>query len=199
MPAPGSTAPRSPSTGTSGRPPAHAGTPTSTWWSPSTQRGTKAIVIKFDKETCRPCPVRDQCTRSKTGGRTLSLQPREAQEVLDHARLQQGDEQWRAKYGTRAGIEGTIHQAVAVTRKRRARYLGLQKIHLEHVLSARAQPHTPRCLVERPPARPHPRQPPCPTRQRRTPRRGRRHGFTARGWSSSSSGWRRCPRRRRWR
>ncbi|WP_353963059.1 hypothetical protein [Streptomyces sp. NBC_00893] len=27
------------------------------------------------------------------------------QEVLDHARLQQGDEQWRAKYGTRAGIE----------------------------------------------------------------------------------------------
>ncbi|MET8747499.1 transposase [Streptomyces sp. NPDC004728] len=33
------------------------------------------MVIKFDKETCRPCPVRDQCTRSKTGGRTLSLSP----------------------------------------------------------------------------------------------------------------------------
>ncbi|MDQ0681852.1 hypothetical protein QFZ56_000815 [Streptomyces achromogenes] len=87
---------------------------TSNWWSPVTLRGTKAIVIKFDKETCRPCPVRD----------------------LDHARLQQGDEQWRAKYGTRAGIEGTIHQAVAVTGMRRARYLGLHKTHLEHVLSA---------------------------------------------------------------
>ncbi|WSQ13254.1 transposase [Streptomyces sp. NBC_01231] len=86
--------------------------------------------------TCRPCPVRDQCTRSKTGGRTLSLQPREVQEVLDHARLEQGDEQWRAKYATRAGIEGTIHQAVAVTGMRRARYLGLQKTHLEHVFSA---------------------------------------------------------------
>jgi hypothetical protein len=109
---------------------------TSTWWSPATLRGTRAIVIKFDKETCRPCPVRDQCTRSKTGGRTLSLQPRELQEVLDHARLQQSDEEWRAKYGTRAGIEGTIHQAVAVTGMRRARYLGLQKTHLEHVLSA---------------------------------------------------------------
>ncbi|WP_327343734.1 transposase [Streptomyces europaeiscabiei] len=83
-----------------------------------------------------PCPVRDQCTRSRTGGRTLSLQPREVQEVLDHARLEQGDEQWRAKYATRAGIEGTIHQAVAVTGIRRARYLGLQKTHLEHVLSA---------------------------------------------------------------
>ncbi|MGW7285210.1 transposase [Streptomyces sp. NPDC054847] len=54
----------------------------------------------------------------------------------DHARLQQGDEQWRAKYGTRAGIEGTIHQAVAITGIRRARYLGLQKTHLEHVFSA---------------------------------------------------------------
>ncbi|MEL3947152.1 transposase [Streptomyces sp. LNU-CPARS28] len=70
------------------------------------------------------------------GGRTLSLQPRELQEVLDHARLQQDDEQWRARYGTRAGIEGAIHQAVAVTGMRRARYLGLQKTHLEHVFSA---------------------------------------------------------------
>ncbi|MFJ6592975.1 transposase [Streptomyces violaceusniger] len=64
------------------------------------------------------------------------MQPRKLQEVLDHARLQQGDEQWRTKYRTRAGIEGSIHQAVAVTGMRRARYLGLQKTHLEHVLSA---------------------------------------------------------------
>ncbi|WP_210408423.1 transposase, partial [Allokutzneria sp. NRRL B-24872] len=55
------------------------------------------------------------------------VQPRKLQEVLDHARLQQGDEQWRTKYRTRAGIEGSIHQAVAVTGMRRARYLGLQK------------------------------------------------------------------------
>nr|WP_171110877.1 transposase [Streptomyces sp. N502] len=133
-----------------------------TWWSPTT---LKAIVIKFDKETCRPCPVRDPCTRSKTSGRTLSLQPRELQEVLDHARLQQGDELWRAKYGTRAGIEGTIRQAVAVTGMRRARYLGLQKTPSGARLLRRcAQPHSSRCLVERPPARPHPRQPPCPPR-----------------------------------
>lgn len=46
------------------------------------------------------------------------------------------DEQWRAKYRTRAGIEGTIHQAVAVTGMRRARDRGLQKTHLEHVFSA---------------------------------------------------------------
>ncbi|MFI6724172.1 transposase [Streptomyces atratus] len=44
-------------------------------------------------------------------------------------------EQWRTKYGTR-GIEGTIHQAVAVTGMRRARYRGLPKTHLEHAFSA---------------------------------------------------------------
>ncbi|MFE7332377.1 transposase [Streptomyces sp. NPDC057565] len=61
---------------------------------------------------------------------------REVQQVLDHARTQQSDEHWRAKYATRAGVEGTIHQAVAVTGMRRARYHGLDKTHLEHAFSA---------------------------------------------------------------
>jgi hypothetical protein len=33
-------------------------------WNEVTQRGTHAIVIKFAAATCRPCPVRDQCTRT---------------------------------------------------------------------------------------------------------------------------------------
>ncbi|WP_259333681.1 hypothetical protein [Streptomyces umbrinus] len=36
------------------------------------------------------------------------------------------DEQWRARYAARAGVEGTIHQAVAVTGMRRALYRGLR-------------------------------------------------------------------------
>ncbi|WP_420902993.1 transposase [Streptomyces hirsutus] len=64
------------------------------------------------------------------------IQPRERQEALDQARAEQTSEQWRTKYGTRAGIEGTIHQAVAVTGMRRARYRGLPKTHLEHAFSA---------------------------------------------------------------
>ncbi|MFB7739615.1 transposase [Streptomyces sp. NPDC056112] len=101
----------------------------STRWSPASQNGTKAILVKFDKETC---PVRDRCTRFKTGGRTLSLQPCELQEALDYARVQQADEQWRAKYATRADIEGPINQAVAVIGIRGARYHGLHETHLEH-------------------------------------------------------------------
>ncbi|WAZ26677.1 transposase [Streptomyces cinnabarinus] len=109
---------------------------TSTWWSPAVQRGAKAIVVKFDKETCHPCPVRDKCTRARSGGRTLSLRSCDQQQVLDEAHTLQTSQEWRAKYATRAGVEGTIHQAVAVTGMRRARYRGLQKTHLEHAYSA---------------------------------------------------------------
>ncbi|WP_442816122.1 transposase [Streptomyces sp. NBC_01233] len=42
----------------------------------------------------------------------------------------------KGPYPTRAGVEGTIHQAVAVTGMRRARYRGLKKTHLEHAFSA---------------------------------------------------------------
>jgi Transposase DDE domain len=41
-------------------------------------------------------------------------------------------------YAIRAGVEGTIGQAVTVTGTRRARYRGLHKTHLEHVFSATA-------------------------------------------------------------
>lgn len=111
---------------------------TSTWWSPATQRGTDAIVIKFAARTCRPCPVRDQCTRSTSPrvGRQLTVPPREVHHAQLAARATQNTPDWQARYATRAGVEGTIRQAVAVTGTRRARYRGLPKTRLEHVFSA---------------------------------------------------------------
>ena len=111
---------------------------TSTWWSPATQRGTDAIVIKFAAETCRGCPVRDQCTRSTSPrvGRQLTVPPREVHHAQLAARATQDTPDWQARYATRAGVEGTIRQAVAVTGTRRARYRGLAKTRLEHVFSA---------------------------------------------------------------
>ncbi|MEX5712423.1 transposase, partial [Parafrankia sp. FMc6] len=71
-------------------------------------------------------PARGGCSARRVWARhartTDSPVPAEARR-----RLQQSDEQWRAKYRTRAGVEGTIHQAVAVTGMRRARYRGLKK------------------------------------------------------------------------
>ncbi|WP_331755672.1 transposase [Streptomyces sp. NBC_01643] len=37
-------------------------------------------------------------------------------------RAEQTTEEWKARYATRAGVEGTIHQAVATTGARRTRY-----------------------------------------------------------------------------
>jgi hypothetical protein len=113
---------------------------TSTRWNPVTQRGTKAIVIKFAAGTCRDCPVREQCTSSTSPryGRQLTVPPREVHQAQAAARAAQNTPGWQARYARRAGVEGTIRQAVAVTGTRRARYRGLPKTRLEHIYSATA-------------------------------------------------------------
>src|SRR6266511_3270898 len=85
---------------------------------------------------CQACPVRHQCTTTSRGGRQLTFRPRQVQQALDNARAQQKTKHWQTKYALRAGVEGTIHQAVAVTDMRHARYRGLEKVHLQHVYSA---------------------------------------------------------------
>jgi transposase len=109
---------------------------TSTSWSPATQRGTETIVITFAKSTCGPCPVRDQCTTSKTQRRQLTVHPRDVHQAQHAARAEQGTKDWQAKYALRAGVEGTIRQGVAMTGIRHARYRGLAKTRLQHVYSA---------------------------------------------------------------
>jgi Transposase DDE domain/Transposase domain (DUF772) len=112
---------------------------TSTWWNEVTQRGTDAIVIKFAADTCRPCPVRGQCTHSTLSrriGRQLTVPPREIHAAQQAARAEQHTADWQARYAARAGVEGTIGQAVAITGMRRARYRGLPKTRLQHVFSA---------------------------------------------------------------
>jgi transposase len=106
-------------------------------WSACTQRGTQAVVVKFPAQVCQACPVGDQCTTASRG-RQLTLRPRDVQQALDDARAEQTTDAFKAKYALRAGVEGTIHQAIAVTDMRQARYRGRKKVHLEHVLSAAA-------------------------------------------------------------
>jgi len=56
-----------------------------------------------------------------------------AYQALVRARAQQGTLDWQSRYHQRAGIEGTISQGVRVADLRHARYLGLQKVHLQHI------------------------------------------------------------------
>lgn len=108
----------------------------STSWIPAAQRGDEVIVVRFDTQTCRACPVRPACTTAKRSGRVLTLKPRPLHETLAEARARQDTRSWQEKYRIRAGAESTMRQAVAVTGTRRTRYRGLAKTHLEHVYSA---------------------------------------------------------------
>lgn len=86
------------------------------------RRDTPIITIEFAKSICRDCPVRELCTRSPKAPRTLTLQPQAQQQALLQARQQQASPQWWEYYGLRAGIEGTISQAVTGFGIRHSRY-----------------------------------------------------------------------------
>ncbi|WP_230203094.1 transposase [Parafrankia discariae] len=54
------------------------------------------------------------------------------------ARTEQATDTWKTRYALRAGIEGTINQALDVTGLRHARYRGLPKTRLQHAFAATA-------------------------------------------------------------
>ena len=108
-------------------------------WSPALQDGKRQIFItRFPAATCRACPARGKCTTSARGGRQLGVRPRHIHEAITAARAGQAGQPWKDRYKIRAGVEGTIRQATAVTGIRTARYLGLPKTSLEHAAAAAA-------------------------------------------------------------
>jgi transposase len=95
-----------------------------------------AMTVNFPKPICRDCPVRARCTRSPTYPRSLTLHPQAQQEALQQRRIQQTTESWWHHYHTRAGVEGTISQAVLAVGLRQTRYRGLAKTRFQHIASA---------------------------------------------------------------
>lgn len=114
------------------------GTVSSNWKPMRTRDGKDAISVRFDTATCRACPARHKCTTATWTGRQLFLRPREIHQAAAAARAAEGSLPFQTDYARRAGAEGTIHQAIAITGSRRARYRGLAKTHLEHIYSATA-------------------------------------------------------------
>jgi transposase len=105
------------------------------WTQPPDRRKLPTVIIRFATATCRSCPVRAQCTRGQ-GGRTLTLTPPEVHAALLQRRAVQHTPALVQQYALRAGIEGTLSQAVRTTRLRRTPYRGLSKTHLHHVAIA---------------------------------------------------------------
>ncbi len=80
--------------------------------------------------------MRSDCTRSQTTGRVLHLRPQAAHSARPPRRQEQQTPEFRKQYARRAGIEGTLSQGVRGMGLRRARYDGLHKTHLQHILTA---------------------------------------------------------------
>ena len=57
---------------------------------------------------------------------------------MQAAREREQTDEFKEAYKKRAGVEGTISQAVGVLGMRRTRYRGLGKVHLQHLLTAAA-------------------------------------------------------------
>jgi transposase len=109
------------------------------WQLRQTPEGTPMIDVKFRHADCSACPARARCTRSQGGRpRGLNFRPKEQYQMLQAARQRQETDAFKALYKKRAGIEGTISQAVQAFGLRRTRYVGLAKTHLQHLATAAA-------------------------------------------------------------
>lgn len=91
-------------------------------WKPHlTVHGTPMIAVQFSRTACRTCDQRARCTKSETRPRGLTFRPQEQFQVLEAARQRQARAAFQDKYKQRAGIEGTVSQAVRVSDLRHAR------------------------------------------------------------------------------
>lgn len=109
------------------------------WAATANGRGGQVIRVRFARAECQVCPVRSRCTRSTKVGRSLTLLPTKEQQQARQAALErQQTAGFRERYRIRAGIEGTISQAVRRTGLRQARYRGQRKLHLQHCAEATA-------------------------------------------------------------
>jgi transposase len=114
---------------------------TSISWTPAVDKRTNHVIkIKFSETDCQVCPSRSLCLnpqrRTKYLRRTLTVRTEDQYRALQASRERQTTPEFAALYGLRAGIEGTISQAVRACGVRRSRYIGQPKTHLAHVLTA---------------------------------------------------------------
>ena len=114
---------------------------TSSSWTPAVDnRKNDVIKIKFSGADCAICPSRAQCidprAKCEVPRRSLTIRPEAQYHALRAARHRERTPGFAALYRRRAGIEGTISQAVRACRLRRTRDIGLAKTHLGHILTA---------------------------------------------------------------
>ncbi|WP_063747300.1 IS1182 family transposase [Streptomyces ipomoeae] len=109
------------------------------WGERLSQRGQPVLEVQFSVLDCRPCSLRKACINSPNGTRrSLRLRHHDEHHALQAARAEQTSDEWKGRYKVRAGVEGTIAQAVQSCGLRRSRYRGLVKTSLQHQLTGAA-------------------------------------------------------------
>ena len=108
-------------------------------WTPAIDsRNNEVIKIKFLPADCSVCPSLRLCTRSKRSRRSITLRPEAQYKALQKARQREPTDDYQADYALRAGVEGTMSEGVRAHGLRHARYRGLAKTHLQHLMTAAA-------------------------------------------------------------
>jgi len=115
-----------------------AGQQSGTWSVGTDDFGHESIHVRFRARNCLACSSRASCTRSATGPRGLRLRPQAEHIALQDARQRERTSSFQETYAIRAGIEGTVSQAVRSMGLRKARYIGQTKTHLQHLATAAA-------------------------------------------------------------
>lgn len=99
------------------------------------RHGKPSLRVRFPFPLCRSCPLHAQCT--PTAAKVLILRPdKHSFQALQDNRKRQETPAFRALSAKRAGIEGTVAQAVRTCEIRRSRYLGQKKLNLQAFLTA---------------------------------------------------------------
>jgi transposase len=106
------------------------------WREGKSARGEAVIKVEFSATDCGGCGRQEQCTRAKESGRRLTLRPQEQHIALERQREWQETEEFKERYKRRSGVEGTFEQGKRHSDLRQARYIGVGKVHLQHVLTA---------------------------------------------------------------
>ena len=108
-------------------------------WTPALDnRSVKVIKIKFSGSDCGSCRHLADCVRGTRTRRSLTLRTHEHHLALVEARQRGTTAEFAALSAVRAGVEGTISQAVRGFGLRRSRYVGQATTHLQHVATAAA-------------------------------------------------------------
>jgi transposase len=111
----------------------------STTWAPAIDNwGNSGVNVKFPSKACRNCDFRHLWVKSKSESepRKLRLRPKEEHQIIQTIRKQQNTDEWKERYNTRAGVEGTLSQGINAFGLRQARYRNLPKVRLQHIITA---------------------------------------------------------------